>query len=141
MKKMMSTLLVFFIGFMSFSFSVDAFSNECFDINQDSCCELNEYDYFDFNNFSVEDRSAYSKNILTMDPLPITLRGDINLDVNITIIDATLLQKILARYSDINSDVFDELYYTGDTNSDGEIDVNDVTTIQKYLVKQIDILD
>ena len=94
-----------------------------------------------FNNFSVEYRSAYSKNILTMDPLPITLRGDINLDVNITIIDATLLQKILAGYSDINSDIFDELYYTGDTNSDGEIDVNDVTTIQKYLVKQIDIPD
>lgn len=57
------------------------------------------------------------------------LTGDVNLDSEITIADATLIQKYLARICDL-SDVQLE---NADTDNDGHISIIDATRIQEYL--------
>lgn len=57
------------------------------------------------------------------------LTGDVNLDSEITIADATLIQKYLARICDL-SDVQLE---NANTDNDGHISIIDATRIQEYL--------
>lgn len=55
--------------------------------------------------------------------------GDTDLDGEITIKDATFVQKVLAGLNE-KPDSFD---YVADVTGDGEIDVRDVTSIQRYV--------
>lgn len=57
------------------------------------------------------------------------LYGNVNGDADITISDATLIQKHIARLDAIA----EENAELADVNADGEIDVKDATCIQKYL--------
>lgn len=59
--------------------------------------------------------------------------GDVNGDGNITIADATELQKYLANIVDFD----DEQFAVADTNGDGSVSIADATQIQKYLANII----
>lgn len=56
--------------------------------------------------------------------------GDVDGDGDVSIIDATEIQKYLVQIVSFN----DEQLKVADTNSDGRVDITDVTQIQKYLV-------
>lgn len=64
---------------------------------------------------------------------PDQIIGDVNGDGVISILDATELQKYLAKIVDFD----DEQFAIADTNGDGNITILDVTQIQKYLAKLI----
>ena len=59
--------------------------------------------------------------------------GDVNRDGEITIEDATLLQKFIAELVTFNEDQ----KRAADTNGDGQIRIDDVTEIQKYVAELI----
>ena len=59
--------------------------------------------------------------------------GDVNGDGNITILDATAIQKHLARLEVLT----DEQLAVADTNGDGNVTILDATEIQKYLAKLV----
>ena len=60
--------------------------------------------------------------------------GDVDLDSEVTVADATLIQKYLARICDL-SDVQLE---NADTDNDGHISIVDATRIQEYLAYEKD---
>ena len=59
--------------------------------------------------------------------------GDVNQDGQVTIEDATLLQKFIAELVTFNEDQ----KRAADTNGDGQIRIDDVTEIQKYVAELI----
>ena len=72
--------------------------------------------------------------ITTTSPVPTTaqtrvLIGDVSLNEEITVDDATLLQKYIAELAALSADAL----VASDCNGDGNIDIMDVTLIQKYL--------
>ncbi len=60
--------------------------------------------------------------------------GDVNRDGEISIADATLIQKYLVG----NSELDNEQLALADTNKDGNVDISDATLIQKFLVGMVD---
>lgn len=59
------------------------------------------------------------------------LLGDVTLDGNVKIQDATLIQKFLAKLSDLNA----QQKTTADVTEDGKVNIKDATAIQKYIAK------
>lgn len=59
--------------------------------------------------------------------------GDLNLDGEVSIEDATLLQSYLAKLKNLT----EEQLSAADVNNDGVIDINDVTYIQKIIAKLV----
>ena len=55
--------------------------------------------------------------------------GDVDLDGEVTIKDATFVQKVIAEISE-KPDPFD---YIADVTGDGKVDIRDVTTIQLFI--------
>ena len=55
--------------------------------------------------------------------------GDVDLDGEVTIKDATFVQKVIAGISE-KPDSFD---YIADVTGDGKADIRDVTTIRRYI--------
>lgn len=55
--------------------------------------------------------------------------GDVDFDGEITIKDATCVQKVMAGINE-KTDSFD---YIADVTGDGKVDIRDVTTIQRYI--------
>lgn len=64
------------------------------------------------------------------------LIGDVNGDGNVTIDDATTVQKAIAEMITLN----EEQKEAADANGDGNVTIDDVTTIQKYIAEMIDQL-
>lgn len=62
-----------------------------------------------------------------------TLLGDVNGDGEITIVDATILQKYIVGQTTLD----DETLNVADVNKDGAVTVLDATLIQKFVVKGI----
>ena len=62
----------------------------------------------------------------------IYVTGDVNLDFDITIADATEIQKYLSNMIEFT----DQQMSLADMNGDGEITIDDATAIQKYLAEQ-----
>ncbi len=62
-----------------------------------------------------------------------TLLGDVNGDGEITVVDATILQKYIVGQTTLD----DETLNVADVNKDGAITVVDATLIQKFVVKGI----
>lgn len=62
-----------------------------------------------------------------------TLKGDVNRDGVVDIVDATLVQKYIVRLEDFDT----ETSKIADVNGDGRIDVTDATLIQKIIVKLV----
>lgn len=62
-----------------------------------------------------------------------TLLGDVNGDGEITIVDATILQKYIVGQTTLD----DETLNVADVNKDGAVTVVDATLIQKFVVKGI----
>lgn len=77
--------------------------------------------------------SAINQNTNTTDEQQYKY-GDVNLDGEVTISDATLTQKYLAGLELLS----DEQLILADVNGDGEVTINDVTEIQKYLAGLIE---
>jgi len=65
-----------------------------------------------------------------------TLYGDVNRDGKVTISDATMIQKCVAKIEEFND--FQNTY--GDVDLDGNITIKDATAIQKHIAKLIDEL-
>lgn len=63
-----------------------------------------------------------------------SLVGDVNLDGQVSIIDATTVQQYLAKFLDL-SDIQKKV---ADTDGDGTITITDATVIQQYLAEYID---
>ena len=80
---------------------------------------------------STEDSSKYGEFAISIKQN--TLIGDTNGDGNVTIADATTLQKYLANIVDFN----DEQLAVADTNGDGSVSIADATQIQRYLAQLI----
>ena len=59
-----------------------------------------------------------------------TIKGDVNHDGIINVVDATLVQKYIVRLADFD----DETFKIADANNDGRIDITDATIIQKVIV-------
>ena len=57
------------------------------------------------------------------------LRGDANLDGEVDIIDASVIQRFLVNMKNLE----DVAYRNADANNDGSVDIIDATTIQRYL--------
>lgn len=68
------------------------------------------------------------------------LKGDVNLDGEITIDDAIALQQIIVRINDSPRYYTDE-FYAADVNNDNMLDIIDVQYIQMYLIGEIDSLE
>lgn len=64
------------------------------------------------------------------------LIGDVNMDGEININDATMIQKYLAELVTFTP----EQQIAADTNGDGDVNINDVTMVQKYIAELIDRL-
>ena len=85
--------------------------------------------------FSLQDdvNSAYTSVKNAINALEsittVCIYGDADLSGDITINDATTIQRYLANYFDFTP----QQRAAGDANNDGSIDVNDVTAVQKYL--------
>jgi hypothetical protein len=62
-----------------------------------------------------------------------SILGDVDGDSNITIMDATAIQRHVAK----NLTLTDEQLALGDTDKDGKISVMDATAIQRYVAKLI----
>ncbi len=80
---------------------------------------------------SAEDSSKYGEFAISVKQN--ILIGDTNGDGNVTIADATELQKHLANIIDFD----DEQLAVADTNGDGSVSIADATQIQKYLAQLI----
>lgn len=70
-----------------------------------------------FSAFAVEDETAL-------------VYGDVNIDGDITVIDATDIQKYIVGLEELTADSKS----VADVDSDGAISVMDATSIQKYIV-------
>ena len=55
--------------------------------------------------------------------------GDVDLDGEVTIKDATFVQKVIAGLTE----KFDNFDYIADVTGDGKADIRDVTTIQRFI--------
>lgn len=60
-----------------------------------------------------------------------TLKGDVNRDGSVTVVDATLVQKYIVKLEDFDA----ETMKIADVNGNGIIEVTDATLIQKIIVK------
>ena len=58
--------------------------------------------------------------------------GDVNLDENVDINDATMIQKYI---NNSFTNLMNDQLVNADFNKDGVININDVTAIQKYILK------
>lgn len=58
------------------------------------------------------------------------LRGDVDLDGEISIMDSTLIQKYFVQMVTFT----EEQIICGDFNEDGVFDITDATAIQQYLI-------
>lgn len=74
-----------------------------------------------------------SGRIINQDTIDI-YTGDVNLDGQVSIIDATTVQQYLAEFLDL-SDIQKKV---ADTDGDGTITITDATVIQQYLAEYID---
>ena len=84
----------------------------------------------DVSNFDLASKSGAKMTITVSYPEPSgKLYGDINGDGQITIDDATTLQKYIVKMVDLD----DDAKICADVNGDGRISVMDVTFIQRYL--------
>lgn len=68
-----------------------------------------------------------------LEPNKETLLGDVNGDGEITVVDATILQKYIVGQTTLD----DETLNVADVNKDGAVTVVDATLIQKFVVKVI----
>lgn len=90
----------------------------------------------------LENQEATDEQLLAMvseleDAMNVSIMsGDVNMDGNITITDATLIQLYLLGQIDAP----DINVGAADTDGDTEITINDVTEIQKYIVGAVDTL-
>ena len=71
--------------------------------------------------------------VLNFEPDDTALIGDVDGNGEVSISDATEIQKYLVQYVSLN----EEQLKVSDTNGDGKVDINDVTQIQKYLAQLI----
>lgn len=108
--------------------SVSSIKDTAFNNHSDA---LTFYGYAD----SAAETFATKKGItfVKIDDVPKPKLGDVNGDGEISIHDATELQKYLVELSTLN----DEQLAVADTNGDKEISIHDATEIQKYLVELI----
>ena len=60
-----------------------------------------------------------------------TLKGDVNRDGSVTVVDATLVQKYIVKLEDFDA----ETMKIADVNGNGKIDITDATLIQKIITK------
>ena len=74
--------------------------------------------------------------VLNFEPNDTALIGDVDGNGEVSITDATEIQKYLVQYVSLN----EEQLKVSDTNGDGKVDIKDVTQIQKYLVHLISSL-
>ena len=78
---------------------------------------------------------GFSIDSIVAEPNALSL-GDVNGDGEITILDATCIQKYIVQLEDFT----DKQKEVADVNGDGTIDIMDSTQIQKYIVQLIDTL-
>ena len=69
---------------------------------------------------------------------PITLKGDVNLDGNVTIDDLTYLAKHIAKIETITAE---QSLINAEVNDDGEVTIDDLTKLARYIAKIIPNLD
>ena len=74
--------------------------------------------------------------VLNFEPDDTALIGDVDGNGEVSITDATEIQKYLVQYVSLN----EEQLKVSDTNGDGKVDIKDVTQIQKYIVQLISSL-
>ena len=82
---------------------------------------------------SIAEQYATKNNFVFIEgvePAPIIILGDVDNDDNVTILDATAIQRFLAN---VPNDYFEEK--AADADEDGVIGILDVTEIQRYLAK------
>lgn len=65
-------------------------------------------------------------------PIFFFLNGDVNLDKDVNVTDATLIQKYIAGIESFRAD-FRNFYELADLNNDGDINIKDVTALQKHI--------
>ena len=75
----------------------------------------------------------YEKTFVALDPLKL---GDVDMDSNITVLDATAIQKHLASIVTLTSDQLS----VSDADKDGELTVIDATKIQQFVAELIEEL-
>ncbi len=78
-----------------------------------------------------------SYDIVVYGPEKTALKGDVNGDGKVNIVDATDIQKYIVQMISLN----EEQLKAADVTGDGKIDIKDVTLIQKYLVELIPTLE
>ncbi len=105
-------------------FNYEAPLGVSFVLDGDNLYDVNAEDEYGFVNNAI-----FSIKVLSSSPDEVL--GDVNLDFDVNVKDATLIQKHIAKLTEI---IGDQLALA-DVNSDGEINVKDATAIQKFVAK------
>lgn len=103
--------------------------------NVDYAQPYDEYPVFDKNENNIVFKvnrgdKHYSNTLIDF------IYGDVDFDGEVTIFDATIIQRYLAKYFDLPISA----KLAAEVNSDGVINISDVSTIQRYLAKYVDEL-
>ncbi|MBQ5347526.1 MAG: dockerin type I repeat-containing protein, partial [Ruminococcus sp.] len=88
----------------------------------------------DVRDYYIKERNDYIGGTLvikavTNDKVNTEIKGDVNYDETVSILDATLIQKHLAKMETLDYDKLENADYNGD----GTVDIKDTTAIQKRL--------
>ena len=86
----------------------------------------------DLSNFNYLEGTGAKANV-KVDGTRVPLLGDADGDYSITVMDATMIQRIAIGLLNIDAD--SEAFKVCDANEDGRISVKDSTMVQKYAVK------
>ena len=86
----------------------------------------------DLSNFNYLEGTGAKANV-KVDGTRVPLLGDADGDYSITVMDATMIQRIAIGFLNIDAD--SEAFKVCDANEDGRISVKDSTMVQKYAVK------
>lgn len=96
----------------------------------------NQSNFTDMYNYAADwmtSRAAWISSKWFSEYTPSTLKGDVDGDGVVTVVDATLVQKYVVKLSTLT----DSQIKIADVNGDGEISVADATEIQKIAVKLV----
>ena len=75
----------------------------------------------------------YNRTFSSLDET-IIKKGDVDSDGDVSIVDATTIQRFVAKTIVLS----DSAFVAGDVNSDGDITITDATNIQRFVAKIIE---
>lgn len=104
----------------------------------DSVTEISSNAFYNCGNLTIFcAKDSYARTFAEQEGIPYILTdyqiGDVDMDTEITILDATLIQQYLAYLTEFDA----QKVYLSDFDNNGKIDILDVTEMQKFIAHLI----